>query len=93
MKEKSVVVQFRMDRVLKENFELSLKNMGLDMGSAFRMFAMQVLRTRKIPFEVAELNEDELWTKENEEAYKKAKKELENGEAISHDEMKKALGL
>jgi len=90
---KTTIIQFRMDSDVKESFEGLVKNMGLDMGSAFRIFAMQVINTQKIPFEIRALDMDTAWTKENEKAWRKAREELENGEAISHEEMKKALGL
>lgn len=39
------VVQFRMDSNDKEILETMLKDMGLDLGTAFRMFAAKVLKT------------------------------------------------
>lgn len=90
----SSVVQFRMKSEDKENFEFLLENMGLDIGTALRMFAAKVINTGTIPFEVsANVDTSTIMTKANLKAYKKAKKELENGEAISHEELKRELGL
>ncbi|WP_181882383.1 type II toxin-antitoxin system RelB/DinJ family antitoxin [Helicobacter didelphidarum] len=90
---KTSIVQFRMDSELKETFEAVVKSMGLDMGSAFRMFAMQVLKNGKIPFEVEAIDPDTIWTKADQKAWKKARKELERGETISHEQLKRELGL
>lgn len=46
----SSVVQLRMDTTDKENFEFLLKNMGLDIDTAHRMFATKVISTDSIPF-------------------------------------------
>lgn len=47
------VVQFRMDSEDKEILEIMLKDMGLDLGTAFRMFAAKVLKTGEIPFSIS----------------------------------------
>lgn len=46
------LVQFRMESEDKEVLEALLKDMGLDLGTAFRIFAQKVLKTGKIPFEI-----------------------------------------
>lgn len=46
----SSVVQLRMDTTDKENFEFLLKNMGLDIDTAHRMFATKVYQHRLNPF-------------------------------------------
>lgn len=88
------LVQFRMDSEDKEVLEAMLKDMGLDLGTAFRIFAAKVLKTGSIPFNLnSEINADTIETEANKRAYKKALKELERGETISHEELKKELGL
>ncbi|MCR2102242.1 type II toxin-antitoxin system RelB/DinJ family antitoxin [Campylobacter upsaliensis] len=83
------LIQFRMESEDKEVLEALLKDMGLDLGTAFRIFAQKVLKTGKIPFEISSnMDFDTLWTKEDEKAHKKALKDLENGESISLDELK-----
>lgn len=86
----TTVVQFRMDSEDKELLDAMLKDMGLDIGTACRMFARKVLQTGTIPFsQSTEIDESTIMTKANLKAYKKAKKDLENGEAISLEELKR----
>lgn len=90
----TTVVQFRMDSEDKEILDAMLKDMGLDIGTACRMFARKVLQTGTIPFsQSTEIDPDTIWTKEDEKAYKKALKDLENGETISLEEIKKEFNL
>lgn len=42
--------KLRTDTANKENFEFLLKNMGLDIDTAHRMFASKVINTGSIPF-------------------------------------------
>ena len=79
-----------MDSNDKEVLEAMLKDMGLDLGTAFRMFAYKVLKTGEIPFSISSsIEPDTIWTKEDEKAYKRARKELERGETISLEELKR----
>lgn len=88
------VVRFKMDSNDKEVLEVMLKDMGLDLDTAFRMFAYKVLKTGEIPFSISSsIDPDTIWTQEDEKAYKKALKDLERGETISHEELKRKLGL
>lgn len=90
----SSVVQFRMDSDEKETFEFLLKNMGLDIGTACRMFVTKVINTGSIPFEIStNIDPSTIMTKANLKAYKNAKKELEMGEAISLEELKTKYGI
>lgn len=90
----SSVVQFRMNSVDKENFEFLLKNMGLDIGTALRMFAAKVINTGTIPFEIsANIDPSTIMTKANLKAYKQAKKDLANGKTISLEELKAKYGV
>ena len=90
----SSVVQFRMDSTDKANFELMLKNMGLDIGTALRMFAAKVINTGAIPFEVSSnIDPSTIMTKENLKAYKQAKKDLAEGKTISLEELKAKYGV
>lgn len=47
-----VAVNFRMDKDLKINMEALCKEMGLTMTTAFTIFAKQLCRERRLPFEV-----------------------------------------
>ena len=48
----NALIQFRIDGVEKQKLEQTLKAMGLDIATAFKLFAAQVIRQRRIPFEV-----------------------------------------
>ncbi len=79
-----------MDSNDKEVLEAMLKDMGLDLGTAFRMFAYKVLKTGEIPFSISSsIEPDTIETPENYKAWKKARKELERGETISLEELKR----
>ena len=47
------MVNFRMDEELKKNMEQTCKEMGLNMTTAFTIFATKVTKEKRIPFEVA----------------------------------------
>ncbi|WP_300742370.1 hypothetical protein [uncultured Helicobacter sp.] len=49
--------------------------------------------TSLVQFRMDSNDKELLETEANKRAYKKALKELENGETISHEELKKELGL
>ena len=57
-------IKFKMDSNDKEVLEAMLKDMGLDLGTAFRMFAYKVLKTGEIPFSISSsIEPDAIWTK------------------------------
>ena len=47
------MVNFRMDKELKDNMEHVCREMGLSMTTAFTIFATKVTKEKRIPFEVA----------------------------------------
>ncbi|NLK67418.1 MAG: type II toxin-antitoxin system RelB/DinJ family antitoxin [Campylobacteraceae bacterium] len=47
-------VNFKMDKELKEEFAELLKSLGMDMTTAFNIYARAVVRERGIPFEIKE---------------------------------------
>lgn len=87
------LIQFRMDSQDKQKLELTLRAMGLDCPSAFRLFATQVIAQKKIPFEIIAIDEDTQWSEDDERAYQKAKAEKSRGEVLSLEEAKKEFGL
>ena len=46
------MLRFSMDADLKRNMEETCRKMGLTMADAFTMFAVKVVRDRRIPFEI-----------------------------------------
>lgn len=49
---RSINVNFRMDAELKKGLEEVCSEMGLNLTTAFTIFAKKVLQERKIPFEL-----------------------------------------
>ena len=47
-----VNVNFRLDEDLKKDMEKVCKEMGLNLTTAFTMFAIKVCKEKKIPFEI-----------------------------------------
>ena len=70
----NALIQFRIDGVEKQKLEQTLKAMGLDIATAFKLFAAQVIRQRRIPFEVVS---DESYTPNDETL--RAFKDIEKG--------------
>ncbi len=48
-----VMVNFRMDEDLKKNMEQVCRDMGMNMTTAFTIFATKVSREKRIPFEIS----------------------------------------
>lgn len=71
----NALIQFRIDSGEKQKLEQTLKTMGLDIASAFKLFAAQVIRQRRIPFEIVA---DELEYVPNEETAA-VLRDIENG--------------
>ncbi|MCQ2551029.1 MAG: type II toxin-antitoxin system RelB/DinJ family antitoxin [Clostridia bacterium] len=45
-------VAFRMDDKLKTDMQTLVKNLGMDLTTAFNIFAQQAVREQRIPFEI-----------------------------------------
>ena len=56
------MINFRIDRELKESMEKVCKEMGMSMTTAFTIFAKKVSREGRIPFEVSA---DPFYSEEN----------------------------
>ena len=52
-------INIRMDKELKEQFDLFCSNVGMSMTTAFCIFAKKAVREQKIPFEVRANSFDE----------------------------------
>ena len=51
-KSETINVTIRLDRDVKENAEQLFDNFGMNLSTAFNVFARQALRQGKIPFEI-----------------------------------------
>ena len=49
---KTINVTIRLDKEVKENAEIMFKDFGMNLSTAFNIFARQSLRQGKIPFEI-----------------------------------------
>jgi DNA-damage-inducible protein J len=71
-------VTVRMDEALKKQAEMLFADMGLNMTTAFTIFAKAAVRQNKIPFEIAG---DPFWSAANQAHIKKVVSEYETGNA------------
>ena len=71
-------VSFRMDEALKKQAENIFDEMGMNMTTAFTIFTKAVVRTRKMPFEIAV---DPFWQAENQAYIESVIAEYESGKA------------
>lgn len=75
----TAMVNFRMDKVLKQNMESVCRDMGISMTTAFTMFAAKVSRERRIPFEI---NADPFYSASNMAHLSRVIAEIESGESV-----------
>lgn len=71
-------VSFRMDEALKKQAETIFDEMGMNMTTAFTIFTKAVIRSGKMPFEIAV---EPFWQKENQEYIESVIAEYESGKA------------
>ena len=71
-----------MDSELKKDMEETCSELGMNMTTAFIMYAKKVTREKRIPFEVSI---DPFYSAENMDHLKKRNKNLESGNGIDHD--------
>ncbi|MCL2605554.1 MAG: type II toxin-antitoxin system RelB/DinJ family antitoxin [Defluviitaleaceae bacterium] len=75
------MVNFRMDERLKKSMEQTCKDMGLNMTTAFTIFATKVTKEKRIPFEVSV---DPFYSEINIDRLSKAIANLESGGGTYH---------
>jgi len=80
------MINFRMDENLKKGMEQACKDMGLNMTTAFTIFATKVSKERRIPFEVT-ADPDPFYSEANMNRLRKAIADVESGKAklTEHD--------
>ena len=78
------LVNFRMDRDLKQSMEETCKELGLTMTTAFTIFAKKMSREKRIPFDVSI---DPFYSENNIKYIEKIISEIESGKAklVEHD--------
>jgi DNA-damage-inducible protein J len=71
-------VNFRIDDDVKNNAEVALKEMGLNMSTAITMFLVKVGREKRIPFEI---NVDPFYSENNIRYLEKIARDITEGKA------------
>ena len=75
-------INLRMDADLKHEMEAVCKAMGMNLTTAFNIFARKVTSERRIPFEVS-APEDPFYSEENMARLKKSIAQLESGHVVT----------
>lgn len=73
------LVNFRMDEELKQNMEQTCQELGMNMTTAFTIFAKKMTREKRIPFEVSV---DPFYSDSNMKYLKKVISEIDSGKAV-----------
>jgi len=83
-----VLVNIRMDEDLKKSMEHTCRTLGMNMTTAFTIFAKKVSREQRIPFDVSI---DNFYSKQNMAAINEAAGQIEQGRVVikTIDELEK----
>lgn len=73
-----VLVNFRMDEDLKQSMDHTCQELGMNMTTAFTIFAKKMTREKRIPFEVSV---DPFYSESNMRYLKKVISEIESGKS------------
>lgn len=76
------LINFRIDVSLKEQMEELCKELGMNMTTAFTIFAKKMTRERRIPFDVSI---DPFYSKSNMEHLERGVAALNAGKGHEHD--------
>lgn len=79
-------INLRMDADLKRDLEAICKEMGMNLTTAFTIFAKKVTRERRIPFEVS-APLDPFYSEENMDALRSRMADMEVGRNVSEHEL------
>jgi DNA-damage-inducible protein J len=74
------LVNFRMDENLKKNMDSTCKELGLNMTTAFTIFAKKMTREHRIPFDVSM---DIFYSESNMKAIDESLEQLKNGKTVA----------
>ena len=78
------MINFRMDADLKREMEDICRQLGMNLTTAFTIYAAKVVRDRGIPFTLS-LEEDPFYSEENMERLRRAAAALDAGKGAEHD--------
>ena len=79
-------INLRMDADLKRDLEVICKEMGMNLTTAFTIFAKKVTRERRIPFEVS-APADPFYSEENMALLKSRMADMDAGRNMSEHEL------
>lgn len=77
----TVNVTIRLDRDVKERAERMFNDFGMNLSTAFNIFARQSLRQGKIPFEIS----DPFYSEENQARLARSMADAEAGKITVHE--------
>ena len=82
----TINVTIRLDREVKENAERLFNDLGMNLSTAFNIFARQSLRQGKIPFEIY----DPFYSAKNQERLARSIADAEAGKLEFHELIEEA---
>ena len=77
----TINVTIRLDREIKEQAESMFKDFGMNLSTAFNIFARQSLRQGRIPFEIY----DPFYSEKNQTRLARSIADAEAGKVMVHD--------
>ena len=77
----TINVTIRLDREVKDNAEILFHDLGMNLSTAFNVFARQALRQGKIPFDIY----DPFYSEKNQARLKRSIARAEAGQVTIHD--------
>lgn len=77
----TINVTIRLDREVKEQAEKMFNDFGMNLSTAFNIFARQVLRQGKIPFEI----HDPFYSEKNQNRLARSIADAEAGKVTVHE--------
>ena len=80
-------INIRMDEELKKQVEYLFSEFGMNMTTAFTIFAKAVVREKRIPFEIS-ANTDDFYNQYNQDRIKKAMADIKAGKGVAHELIK-----
>lgn len=77
-------ISIRMDEELKKQAEYLFSEFGMNMTTAFTIFAKAVVREKRIPFEIS-ASTDAFYSEYNQNLIRKAIEEIKTGKGAAHE--------
>jgi DNA-damage-inducible protein J len=77
-------INIRMDESLKQQAESLFSELGMNISTAFNIFVRQVLRQKKIPFEIS-AESDPFYSESNMKVLLASIKEADEGKLTAHE--------